>query len=383
MKYTLLIDGHNFLFRSLYVLPQKKNQLLLNDKASQDLFISKLSQNINSVIREMEPLVDRCVMTFDSKSWRNDIVSDVNYKGTRKQDETIDWTGFDRCYNQFIEDIKKYNITVSKTKSAEADDLIFMWSNMLNAKNIPVIIYTSDKDMLQLVDVNQSGADIILWSDVTKKIYVPVDFDKTAKNESASFMESFMKGNTAVDIYDRFVNLEQCIRKRKLDKVETDRVKFAFNKILVGDKSDNISSIYSYEKNGRTYNVTDAKAEKIIEKFIEKTGSLNIEYLFMEDTLDVLANVCAETLSGSEYTSILDNIKRNIKYMLLSTNTIPEMITEGMRTDIKNLAKNMKRIDFSKVTTNDEPVIKRTESIFGGTSDDDMSFIKNNNNSLF
>ena len=69
--------------------------------------------------------------------------------------------------------------------------------------------------------------------------------------------------------------------------------------------------------------------------------------------------------------------------MLLSTNTIPEMITEGMRTDIKNLAKNMKRIDFSKVTTNDEPVIKRTESIFGGTSDDDMSFIKNNNNSLF
>ena len=95
MKYTLIIDGHNFLFRSLYVLPQKKNEKLLSDKESKDLFVSKLEQNLNAIIREMEPLVDRCILTLDSRSWRNDLKTNVEYKGTRKQDETIDWLGFD------------------------------------------------------------------------------------------------------------------------------------------------------------------------------------------------------------------------------------------------------------------------------------------------
>lgn len=383
MKYTLIIDGHNFLFRSLYVLPQKKNEKLLSDKESKDLFVSKLEQNLNSVIREMEPLVDRCILTLDSRSWRNDLKTNVEYKGTRKQDETIDWSGFDECVTKFIKFSEKFNITLSKTKSTEADDLIFMWSNMLSNKGIPVIIYTSDRDMLQLVCANASGADVILWSDVTKKIYIPKDFDKLAKNDSESFMEMFSKGGSAVDIYDRFANLEQSIRKRKLEKIETDCVQFIYNKVLVGDKSDNISSVYSYEKNGRTYNVTDAKAEKIIEKFIEKTGTLNPEFLFNEETLAVLAESCVETLSGAEQANVLENIKRNIKYMVLSKRVIPEEVTELMTQDIKALAKTMKRIDFSKVSKSDEPVIKRSENIFKGVDSTDMSFIKKPEKSLF
>lgn len=383
MKYTLIIDGHNFLFRSLYVLPQKKNEKLLSDKESKDLFVSKLEQNLNSVIREMESLVDRCILTLDSRSWRNDLKTNVEYKGTRKQDETIDWFGFDECVTKFIKFSEKFNITLSKTKSTEADDLIFMWSNMLSNKGIPVIIYTSDRDMLQLVCTNASGADVILWSDVTKKIYIPKDFDKLAKNGNESFMEMFSKGGSAVDIYDRFANLEQNIRKRKLEKIETDCIQFIYNKILVGDKSDNISSVYSYEKNGRTYNVTDAKAEKIIEKFVEKTGALNPEFLFNEETLAVLAEACVETLSGAEQANVLENIKRNIKYMVLSKRVIPEEVTELMTQDIKALAKTMKRIDFSKVSKSDEPVIKRSENIFKGVDSTDMSFIKKPEKSLF
>lgn len=383
MKYTLIIDGHNFLFRSLYVLPQKKNKKLLSDKESKDLFVSKLEQNLNAVIREMEPLVDRCILTLDSRSWRNDLKTNVEYKGTRKQDEAINWLGFDECVTQFIKFSEKFNIILSKTKLTEADDLIFMWSNMLSNKGIPVIIYTSDRDMLQLVCANASGADVILWSDVTKKIYIPKDFDKLAKNDSGSFMEMFSKGCSAVDIYDRFANLEQSIRKRKLEKIETDCVQFIYNKVLVGDKSDNISSVYSYEKNGRTYNVTDAKAEKIIDKFIEKTGALNPEFLFIEDTLAVLAESCVEIISGAEQANVLENIKRNIKYLVLSKRVIPEGVLERMTQDIKALAKTMKRIDFSKVSKSDEPVIKISENIFKGVDSTDMSFIKKPEKSLF
>ncbi len=382
MKYTLLIDGHNFLFRSLYVLPQKKNKKLLSDNESCDLFVSKLSQNINAVLREMEPLVDRCILTLDSRSWRNDLKL-VDYKGTRKQDESIDWSGFDNCIEKFVKDIEKYNIVLSKTKQAEADDLIFMWSTLLNSKNIPVIIYSSDRDMLQLVSTHSSGTDTLLWSDVTKKIYVPKDFDKLVHNESESFMESFIKGSSSVDIYDRFANLEQSIRKRKLDKIEIDSVKFIFNKVLVGDKSDNISSIYTYEKNGRTYNVTEAKAEKILEKFVEKTGSLNPEYLYTEDTLEVLANACVEVIPNSTHDDVLSAIKRNIKYMVLSKQVIPEEVSNNMLENIRALAKSMKRINYSNVSRNDDFVVKRTENVFKGVDDSDMSFIKKPEKSLF
>lgn len=383
MKYTLIIDGHNFLFRSLYVLPQKKNKKILSDKESKDLFVSKLSQNMNSVIREMEPLVDRCILTLDSRSWRNDIESDVDYKGTRNQEDTIDWDGFKECMDLFVKDIEKYNITVSKTGSAEADDLIFMWSTALNSKNIPVIIYTSDKDMLQLVSANNNGCDTLLWSDVTRKLYVPENFSNIIKNDSTSFMESFMKGSTTVDIYDRFANLEQSIRKRKLEKIEVDNIKFIYVKILIGDKSDNISSIYSYEKNGRIYNVTEAKAEKILEKYIKHTGELNMECLFVDDALSDLAKACVEIINGAEYESVLKNIKRNINYMVLSKQILPIEVSEKIMTDIRSLAKKMKHIDFSQVIKTDESVIKRTEKLFKDADDSDMSFIKKTEKSLF
>jgi len=383
MKYTLIIDGHNFLFRSLYVLPQKKGDKILSDEESKKLFVSKLSQNLNAVMREMEPLVNRCVLTLDSRSWRNDIESDIDYKGNRTQDDVIDWDGFKECMDLFVKESEKYNITVSKTGSAEADDLIFMWSSALNAKNIPVIIYTSDKDMLQLVGANQNGCDILLWSDVTKKIYVPDNFSDIVKMDSTSFMESFMKGSATVDIYDRFANLEQCIRKRKLEKIEIDNTKFIYTKILVGDKSDNISSIYSYEKNGRNYNVTEAKAEKILEKYVEKTGELNIECLYVDDALSVLANSCVEVLNGAEYDDVMKKLKRNINYMVLSKMVIPKDVSEKIMSDIKYLAKRMKSVDFTKVSKTDETIIKKTEKVFSDVSENDMSFIKKTEKSLF
>lgn len=102
-----------------------------------------------------------------------------------------------------------------------------------------------------------------------------------------------------------------------------------------------------------------------------------------DETLNVLAESCVEILPNSEVNDILEKIKRNIKYMYLSKRVIPEEITELMMNDIKVLAKNMKKINFSNVTKNDEPVIKRSENIFKGVDSTDMSFIKKPENALF
>lgn len=383
MKYTLIIDGHNFLFRTLYVLPQKKGVKILSDKESRDMFVSKLEQNINSVLRDMEPIVDRCVITLDSQSWRKEIDSDVDYKGTRHQEDTIDWDAFSECMHKFVDGLDRYNITVSKTKMAEADDLIFYWSHLLNNKGIPVIIYSSDKDMLQIVGVTDKKTDTLLYSDVTKKIYVPVGFEKIAKNDGASVYETFAAGGS-YDIYDRFAHLKVLVNKRKLEMIEVDSDRFRFVKVITGDKSDNISSIYSYEKNGRTFNVTEAKAEKILEDFTSKVGALNSEYLYVDDTIGVLAESCSSVLKlEGENENIAKNIRRNVKYMMLSLNAIPAEVSENMLSDIRELAKKMKKVDFSSAHTAPESIIKKTAGIFKGVDTSDMSFIKPDKNSLF
>lgn len=383
MKYTLIIDGHNFLFRSLYVLPQKKGVKILSDKESKDMFVSKLEQNINAVLRDMEPVIDRCIIALDSQSWRKSIDSDVDYKGTRHQEDTIDWDGFSECMHTFVDGLGKYNITVSKTKMAEADDLIFYWSHLLNNKGIPVIIYSSDKDMLQIVGVTDKKTDTILYSDVTKKIYVPVGFEKLAKNDCVSVYDTFVAGGI-YDIYDRFAHLKVLVSKRKLEMIEVDADRFRFVKVLTGDKSDNISSIYSYEKNGRTFNVTEAKAEKILEDFTSKVGALNSEYLYVDDTIGVLAESCSSVLKlEGENENIAKNIRRNVKYMMLSLNAIPAEVSENMLSDIRELAKKMKKVDFSSAHTAPESIIKKTAGIFKGVDTSDMSFIKPDKNSLF
>lgn len=375
MMYTLLIDGHNFMFRTIYVFPSKKNEKMLSTEESQKLFVSKLEQNLNAVLRDLENIVDRCVFIMDSASWRKTIESDVDYKGTRHQDETIDFSGFDKCTAEFMEIAKKYNVTVSKTKRAEADDLIFYWSNVLTSKGIPVIMYTSDKDMLQLVR-SVNGVPAILYSDVTKKIYTPSDFMK-GKDVSESIYEAFTNKHK-IDVFDEKTQFEYLSKKRSLDMIEVDADECLFTKVIVGDKSDNISSIYSYEKNGRTFNVTEKKAGKIIENFKGKVESLNAEYLFLDDTIKALAQSCCEVVGVNCVDKIEANIRRNTQYIVLNTNVIPSDVVSAMHEDVKSLAKEMRRVKFNALKPQ-ESVVKKTEKIFKGVKDDgDLSFIKGN-----
>ena len=160
--------------------------------------------------------------------------------------------------------------------------------------------------------------------------------------------------------------------------IEVDADECLFTKVIVGDKSDNISSIYSYEKNGRTFNVTEKKAEKIIENFKGKVESLNAEYLFLDDTIKALAQSCCEVVGVDCVDKIEANIRRNTQYIVLNTNVIPSDVVSAMHEDVKSLAKEMRRVKFNALKPQ-ESVVKKTEKIFKGVKDDgDLSFIKGN-----
>lgn len=377
MKYTLIIDGHNFLFKTLYVLPQKKNKLLLDDKDSQELFLSKLSQNLNAVLRDMKNIINRCVFVADSHSWRKDLGGGVKYKENRTQEELINWKGWEGCVLKFMDELAKYNIVYSKTPSAEADDMIFSWVNHLSLHSTPTIMYTSDKDMLQLVRRNNDVYNL-LYSDVTKKLYVPKGF--LDSNKPVSLFDNL---NITPTDYDTFTQISYLVKKRDLEIVEVDADVCLYRKIITGDKSDNISSIYSYEKNGRVYNVTEKKADLIIEQFKENVGDLNQELLFNEDSLRTLSSITSSIVSKNENENIIfDNLKRNTKYIALSTKTLPPELISLMEANVRRGDAEMQFIDFSKISDK-EPIIKRTERVFSSKETEDLSFIKDKNKKLF
>ena len=89
-KYTMIVDGHNFMFKTLCVLPLSKRGLWLDEKKDREMFSLKLMQNFLSSLRDFKNIVNNVIFTLDSSSWRKSI-GEVEYKGTRHMEEKINW----------------------------------------------------------------------------------------------------------------------------------------------------------------------------------------------------------------------------------------------------------------------------------------------------
>jgi 5'-3' exonuclease len=169
-KHTLLIDGNYFVFSRLFVLPKPKGDtLLLGDDKQKSQFMRKLAIDFASEMRKLKMFVDDVVLTVDSKSWRKDMYPEAQYKGTRKQNKTVDWTAVYEVYEAFQEIVAKKGVTVHQIQGAEADDVIFGWSTMLNARGKSCIVWTGDRDLIQLVNYSTTNDAHTLWYYNTKK----------------------------------------------------------------------------------------------------------------------------------------------------------------------------------------------------------------------
>ena len=168
-KHTLLIDGNYFVFSRLFVLPKPKNGKLLGDDKQKSQFMRKLAIDFASEMRKLKMFVDDVVLTVDSKSWRKDLFPTAEYKGTRKQNSSVDWTAVYEVYEAFQDIVATKGVTVHQIQGAEADDVIFGWSAALNARGKSCIVWSGDRDLIQLVNYSQTNDAHTLWYYNTKK----------------------------------------------------------------------------------------------------------------------------------------------------------------------------------------------------------------------
>lgn len=355
-QHTLLVDANFFLYSRLFVLPGGTvTKPLLSDEKTRGILMRKLATDFSSEVRKMSAFVHRIVVCHDTRSWRKDMFPADDYKGNRTKNETIDWDEVYNLFGEFTDYLAKLGVEFAKVEGAEADDLIYAWRSQLNAEGENVIIWSGDKDLMQLVCYLPSENSYTLWYDsVHKKLGVYPGFIK--------WLESINKGVDVTDVFSMgnidptADNLNNFIKNSNAKVIDVFADEFVFHKILTGDKGDNIKSVVTWEKTSKTgvtrnYSVSDRMSQKVLEKFKKELnyGNFITPYFFNEECINDIVFLIKDVVKQGTIQEIQTNLLRNIKLILLNPNTIPQGIQTGMFEQIEQMCEHRGRIDFVKI----------------------------------
>tara|TARA_R110000772_G_scaffold65904_2_gene147076 strand:+ start:4275 stop:5444 length:1170 start_codon:yes stop_codon:yes gene_type:complete len=326
-------------------MPRRKGKMMLETEADQNQFMRKLCIDFASEVRKLKPFLDEIVLTVDSKSWRKDFYPEAAYKGTRTTDSTVNWDGVYRIYNEFRNVLAKQGVIVQQTSGAEADDILFVRATELNNAGKNCIVWTGDRDLIQLVDYTQATDGYTLWYYNTKRKLIAFEgftelLEQTTSDTLSNDDLLFNLNNSDIQSDDIKSKINEWVRSNKVTIEEINAADFIFKKILTGDKSDNIMSVVSYTKamnNGkhRTFSITDRQADKILEQYVKDYGKFEIEQLFVKECKDRMCDVIQRVVGRSTIEEIQPRLMQNIQLMLLHVRIIPDGIMEAMYRDIK------------------------------------------------
>ena len=365
--HTLLIDGNYFLHSRLFVLPRPKNGVMLEDEASRASLMRKLAIDLASEVRKMRGFIDKVVVAVDARSWRKDLFPTAEYKGTRKADSSIDWNAVYDVYEEFQNILQKHGVVVHKIEGAEADDVLFGWSTLLINKGRNSIIWTGDKDLIQLVNYSKANDSYALWySPVQKSLYCFKDFiDVLNTSETTNTDDLLFNLSTYSGVKEEYKEaIKDWIQTNKVKLTEVNCDEFMFNKLLIGDKSDNIPSVVLWQKEMkggklRTYSITDKLADKIFQQYNKENSQFVIDQLFNKDEIEKLADVVYRVIGKSSVAQIKNNISQNMSLMMLHTKVIPDAIQNEIYSSVEAELKVLEGTDLSQLI-NKEKILEGT-----------------------
>jgi len=381
--YNLVIDGNHFVYSRLYVLPKPKQipglpkMKLLDEEREVAMFIRKLSIDFASELRKLKSLTRRVILTYDARSWRKDSFPEADYKGNREEDETINWPNVRRAMEEFAKCLAKQGVITQRVPGSEGDDLVFGWVTHLNSIGENCIIWSGDKDLIQLVNYNRSTDAFTIWYDYTttrKKVVAYPGFQKWLLTKEGK--------NSKIDIFGEDTNfyildqvkdeISNFIKKNQLEVEEVFCDEFVLQKILMGDKGDNVKSVClvptkngSLNKDGepKMNKVNDTKADKIISAFKKRHNRFSAVYLFDDTYKDEICNLVSREMKVTGRTKeIKRNLELNINLILLHVSTIPDAIQKSIFDSIKTLMDGERELIIDNLVDKDR-ILKDTPYI--------------------
>lgn len=316
MTCDLIIDGNYILSKNTFTL--HKNNLLFG------ALHKSLENTINSY-RKWYPFANvYLVSDSKEKSWRKQLTT--TYKATRKKDSDIDWNFVYTAYGEFKDSMKGL-VKVLEAPHVEGDDWISFLVTKANIEGRSAIIVSNDYDIKQIVNY---GLDPLFINIMTnemynkEKLFLPKNYQIFLNKVSKLPSDDIFNLNDNTDfllLLDRFIN--------KYEINEINPVESLMVKIISGDTSDNIGSVWSVVKNGKKRGIGAKGAQSIYDEYILEFGEVN---LGDPDLYENIADLICEKkkLSKTQIESIVDNIKDNMKLIDLRMHNLPDEIVEKM-----------------------------------------------------
>ena len=289
MDKIVLVDGNNLLFRSYYATAYSGN-FMNNSKGFPTNGLYGLVNMLNKIIREENPKY--MLVAFDKgKTFRHEKYKEYK-EGRIKMPEDLG--------KQFVvakELLPKMGIKCLEVENYEADDIIGTYSKMITDTNNKGLIVSSDKDLLQLIDKNNTV--------------------KLLKSKDYIMMDE-----------------EEFKREYGLDPIKMIDLKG-----LMGDSSDNIPGVKGI-------------GEKTALKLLQEYGSLEGLYEHIEDlkgaTKDKLVEGKESAFTSKEIATIYKEVPVDYK--------LEDLLYTGPTDELKDMYNELEFYSFLKEVKVNKPV---------------------------
>jgi 5'-3' exonuclease len=322
MLLNCIIDGNYILSRLVFTL--HKNNLLYG----------ALTQSLENTITNYKKLYPftNIFLVSDSKekSWRRQLNS--NYKSTRKKDTGIDWSFVYKTYDEF-----KQNLTTVKLLESpriEGDDWISYLVHKSNENGQSNFIVSNDYDIKQLLSFNLDKEWINFMSNEMynqEKLFLPKNYQVFLNKISSKNNDDIFNLNDNTEfiaLMNRFIN--------KYQLSEIDSIESLIIKIISGDVSDNIQSVYQTSKSGKVRGIGSKGALSIYQNYLLEFGEPSLQD---NDLFENIADLICEKkkISKTNISNIVEKIHHNMRLIDLRVNFFPQEVINDMNRVYNNI----------------------------------------------
>jgi len=324
MIVDLIIDGNYILSKNVFAL--HKNNLLFG------ALYKSLEISITNY-KKWYPFANvYLVSDSKEKSWRKKVNSE--YKAQRKKNADIDWAFVMETYADFKSEISNKGVKVMEAPHIEGDDWISYIREKSNQAGRSTIIVSNDYDIKQLITYNVNPLYINIMSNEMhnkQKLFLPKNYQIFLGEVNKLNNDDIFTLNDNTD----FLNLMRTFMEQ-YEIIEINTIECLMIKVISGDTSDNITSVWSVIKEGRKRGIGEAGAKSILEMYITEFGEPHIGD---PDLYENIADIVCEKkkLSKTTITSIKENIEQNMKLIYLDMSSIPTPVKNKMENEYARL----------------------------------------------
>lgn len=318
----LIIDGNYILSKNTFTL--HKNNLLFG------ALYKSLENTINNY-RKWYPFANiYLVSDSKEKSWRKEV--NTTYKATRKKDSDIDWGFVYDTYGDFKRSLKGHT-KVFESPHVEGDDWISFLTKRSNSEGRSVIIVSNDHDIKQIVNYNVDPMWInIMTNEIynKQKLFMPKNYQILLSKVSKLSNDDIFALNDNTDFLGLLTKFTDKYEVHEVDSTESLVIK-----MISGDISDNIKSVWSVVKNGKSRGIGAKGAKSIYDNYIMEFGEVNLKDPDLyENIADLICD--KKKLSKTTIESIVVSIKENVKLVDLRLDNLPKEIIDKMENAYNN-----------------------------------------------